>query len=344
MALPALDKTWEINIQEFRSLGFGNSYQMTREMMFQLKESLVNGGVAPWTVGYSYNGTTLGVQDDAVDHWASRADCNFGHAVQDGTTNRSWIVLKQPGILAGFELMIILGGTYAQDFGTQILCYYSPSAGFTGGGTGNDRPTATDEVEVLFGSNNNTNWIYGEDYPVEKETVMYTWRSDDGACTRVFMWNVTNQRCMMHLQLDKVKNPIPEWTYPVLCGWASSNGGSIHSYGAYNDQATRIRSSHPNDDSEMQLYFTSEGAVSSMGGQNQALANDLNGEYAIYPMGCWSGTLNAKGRHGEVFDMWWIPTSLLTHATMPLTPSATREFMVHDDILMVHDGSVPIVL
>ena len=93
----------------------------------------------------------------------------------------------------------------------------------------------------------------------------------------------------------------------------------------------------------MNFYLTSEG-VNAGGGQNNTLANDLSGEYAIYPMGLWSPTLNAVGRHGEVFDMWWIPTSLLTHSTMPLTPSATREFMVQDDMLMVHDGSVPIVL
>jgi hypothetical protein len=343
MALPVLDKTWEVTIQEFRTLGFGDNKQLNREMMFQLKESLVNGGVTPWTVEYSYDGVTLGVPADGIDRWLDRGDVSFGNAAQDGTTNNSWIVLKQAGMLANFQLMIRCG-PYAEEFATTAEVWFSPNAGFTGGGV-NTRPTATDEVEVMYGSGENDEWNFGVSFDAaEREAVMYTFRSTDGECTRIFLWNITNQRCSMHVQLDKVKNPIPEWTYPVICGWASSNAGSIHSYGVYNDAQNRLRTSHPSGGGQMQLYLTSEGTATAMGGQNQTLANDLNGEYAIYPMGLWSGTLNGKGRHGEVFDMWWIPTSLLTHSTMPLTPSATREFMVHDDILMVHDGSVPIVL
>jgi hypothetical protein len=341
MALPVLDKTWELTVTELRTLGFGISPQDNREAMFQLKESLVNGGVTPWTVDYSYDKVTLGTPGDGIDRWASRADVSWGDGTQDGTGNESWIVLKQAGMLANFQLMI---RCHQNDtvYGSFIECYISPSAGFTGG-TASTRPSATDEVLIMQTSPDS--WLNGFEYSATvREHVMYTYRSTDGECTRVFIWNVTEQRHCMHFQCELAKNPIPEWTVPVICGWYAVAGGGVHSYGVYNDSQGSLFSVHPGTGGKMGLYLTGEGYISSQGGQNHTLANDLNGEYAIYPMGVASGTLNAEGRHGEVFDMWWIPTSLLSHSTMPLTPSATREFMVFDDMLMVHDGSVPIVL
>lgn len=342
MALPALDKTWELTVTELRTLGFGQARLDNREFLFLLKESLVNGGTTPWTVDYSCDGTVVGTPGDGIDRWGSRADVSFGANAEDGKTTESWIVLKQAGLLANFQMMIRCDSVDSAT-ATILEVYISPVNGFTGGTTG-ARPTATDEFNIIYGNNNNRSWLHGSTYQDNvREYVMYTARSSDGECTRIFIWNVTDQRHCMHLQLDLAKSPIAEWTVPVICGWATSSGGTVHTYGAYNDSSVRLYSPHPSG-GVMNLYLTGEGYISSQGGQNHVLANDLNSEYAIYPMGVASGTLNAEGRHGEVFDMWWVPASLLNHSTMPLTPSATREFMVFDDMLMFHDGSVPIVL
>jgi hypothetical protein len=342
MALPVLDKTWEIGIVELRTLGFGNSQQDMREAMYQLKESLVTGGAAPWTVEYSCDGVTAGTPGDAVDRWGSRADVSFGSVGIDGQSGISWIVLKQAGLLANFQLMIKCDSV---DPTSATICeiYYSPNAGFTGGTTvdASGRPTATDEESLALP---NSGWLHGATFNNSvREFILYTFRSTDGQCTRIFAWNVTEQRHCLHVQLDLAKNPIPEWTEPVICGWTATTATTLHTYGSYNDSQSLLKSSHPSSGA-MQLYLTGEGYVASQGGQNHTLANDLNSEYAIYPMGVASLSLNAKGRHGEVFDMWWIPVSLVNYSTMPLTPSATREFMVFDDMLLPHDGSVPIIL
>ena len=336
MALPVLDKTWEIGIVESRSLGQGTNQQINRETMFLLKQSLVVGGAAPWVVEYSCDAVVAGVPGDGIDRWLDRGDCSFGDAGQDGTTNTSWIVLSQAG-MGGFELMIHCDNGQAWT-GNNSEIYYSPSAGFTGGGLLDAPPTATDQI-LLIGEGGA--WLNGEwNSTIEREYVLYTYRSTDGSCTRIFAWDITRQVNTMHCQLDTIKNPIAELTYPFACVWFSSTG-SAHEYAEYNDLAKHQMPS-PVDGSAVPLFLTGDGYISSQGGQNVTGINDFTSEYDIYPMGIASNTLNKRGRFGEIFDMWWLPTSLLDHSTMPLTPSATREFMVVGDMLMVHDGSIPI--
>jgi hypothetical protein len=72
--------------------------------------------------------------------------------------------------------------------------------------------------------------------------------------------------------------------------------------------------------------------------------NDLTGDYEFYPMGLRSNTVGARGRHGERFDIWWVPTSMLNGMTVPLTPAPTREFCVFEDLLFPWDGTLPVLV
>jgi len=347
MALPTLDKTWELNFYSFRSLQINSqSHQDNREMMYLLKEALVTGGTTPWTVEYSCDGTTAGVPGDGIDRWNSRADVSFGHSTEDGKTTTSWIVLKQTGLLANFQLMIRCDNNFA-DRGGKAEIYYSPNNGFTGGTTSDaSPPTATDQIVLVVEA---ADWINNGTSSLMRDYRWHVYRSSDGACTRIFVYDITLGRTDLQIHLERAKNPVAEWTQPVMCSWHAESSVNTPSYGNYNDVA-RLIAPNPGGGT-MDLYLTSDGEVAAMGGQNMPYKNEIISGgwqnevqfYDIYPMGVFSPTVGARGRHGEVFDMWWVPTGLTYGVTFPLTPSPTREFMVHTNFLMVHDGSAPVV-
>ena len=341
MALPVPEKTWnkDLNI-ELRTLGFGNAYQDQRELMWQIKNALVNLPV-PWTVEYSCDGVTAGTPGDNVDRWTDRSDVSFGNTAQDGTTGVSWIVLKNSSLLTNFQLMIKCdSGWRLEGTDAEITC--SPNAGYTGGTTADaSPPTATDQVVILT---EGTSWSYqGAGQSVVYDYSMNVWQSSDGECTRIFLRNLTNQSEFLQIRLEKAKNPIAGWTYPFIAMWYR-NTTSAFSYGGNNDLA-QLKAHTPLDGGKtMTFYASCEGHLSSANGQAVTGKNKFTDEYEFYPMGLTSRTLNSEGRHGEVFGMWYVPTLMANAMTVPLTPSETKEFQVFGDILMVNDGTSPVLV
>lgn len=341
MGLPVLDKTWFKNLNiELRTLGFGNSRQDQREAMWQIKNALVNLPV-PWTVEYSCDGVTAGVPGDNIDRWTDRSDVSFGDNTQDGTTGVSWIVLKQAAILPNFQLMIKCDSEWGAQ-GTDAEITVSPVAGYTGGTTSDaSPPTATDQVSILA---EGTEWYYQSGgIDTVFDSIMNVWQSSDGECTRLFFRNLTNGNEFLQIRFEVPKNPIPEWTNPFIACWLRTTGNAFD-YARNNDTANLKAWTPTGGGGTMTFYSSGEGIISGQAGQYTTGKNDLSGDYEFYPMGLHSRTLNSVGRHGEVYDMWYVPTLMVAGMTVPLTPSETKEFQVFGDILMVNDGTDPVLV
>ncbi|MFA5758626.1 MAG: hypothetical protein WC942_04615 [Clostridia bacterium] len=306
MAMPTIDKTWQI---VETSIVTTNHYQY----LLSLKNVLISLPTNPWVVTGSSDAATAGM--DGVDRWT---DIN---KLVRGTSAavRSWIVLKQTGIHADFEICIELSGSNTYN-GTILWS----TAGFTGGAT-NARPTATSFRFLV----NNAGWSNSTSTNCVS-CQLIVMQSTDGECTRAFFITPNAQNlpvCNIWFIADKVKNPISGWTTPYYAGWS---GGSTASKTVWDWNTLTARLTIENGD----VVMSGESCISnliisqSMGKKR----NDLNNKLMINKIGLISSTAAYVGHLGEVYDMWWVTDSTLHGggggiATATMWPSdGSRQF------------------
>jgi hypothetical protein len=323
MSLPTLDKTWQFTVNNaFKAQG---TTLATAQLTVRtgIKDPLIGFGSNPWTVRGSSNSVAAAM--DAVDRWAADANlvwANVGSA-------HSWIVLRQTGIATNFELCMDL--TSAAADGQNMVWVVSPSAGFTGGTTLN-RPTATDEI-VLVGAK------WGAT-GTNQQLVTHLMQSTDGQCTRIIVCqgNVSSGIVI----LDKVKAPVSGWTNPSYAIAATSNGaeqGTISNFYA----TANGRGYH--NSIIMSLYATCEGyGASGLVPTAQTSPNDISGEFPMSPMGIASDTGGCRGRHGDLFDLWYgLASGLGTGTSYP--NANTKQFVQFGDIVFPWDGvAAPVMI
>src|SRR5512146_2064622 len=99
MALPTKTKTWQFKVNQ--ATKYQGTFAATfQAVMFALKQSLITFALQPWTVVGSSDGATAGL--DAVDRWSA---ANKLVQAADASAH-SWIVLKQTGVAANFQVCI----------------------------------------------------------------------------------------------------------------------------------------------------------------------------------------------------------------------------------------------
>lgn len=310
MALPTLEKTW---VSAGMSLNGANGTSAA-DTVWKLKEALVN--VTPgWTVAGSSDGTTFGM--DGVDRWVTSSNV---------AVNR-WIVLQNDAISTGFQVCFRPkqgGGGWFDSMTVSV----SPVAGFTGGGA-TTKPTATDEETLVDGV------LYRANGP-EMTARANVWMSSDGECTRVVLCETAATRVFM--LFDKAKNPVSGWTIPWVASVVAYSGASrVPEYNDLNDVTTYARSRV--GATTMPLYFTSEGWVSSMMGERLTAGNDLDSNgYPLSAIGLASETVGVRGRHGQLYDIWWGSDAVADGGHYP--GSTPRQFVQVGDIVLPWDSSL----
>jgi hypothetical protein len=214
-----------------------------------------------------------------------------------GGTAHSWIVLEQTGIGTNFQILFACSNANSY----ELNFWFSPSVGFSGGTTTAD-PTATDSVQ-LYG----TNFAWGVQSSANIQYKIHVMMSTDGACTRMLICQYggtnTGPICTGYLSVEAPKNPVSGWTpSPAHVMWLGSNGttqqltyGNL--YNAFNGYARAT--------SNFTLEWTGENQNGTLLVSDLSAPNDLNGEWLMQPIGLYSNTVGSKGRHGELFDIWW---------------------------------------
>ena len=330
MPLPILAKTWQFDVNFTDAVSDTNGPYGTT--MFQWKSALTGFASNPWVVTRSSDGVA---NAGVGDFWLSVADANVHSA---GATNHSWCVLRQPAIGggSGLEMCVDLrnngGGA-----NTIMELYISAAAGFTGGSL-TARPTATDEVHTANGAGRH-NWTDGLNLTVSPGQ-LHVAMSSDGEVTR--WWIYVSGYCPCFYTIEKPKDAVSGWTNPFMCvacvdWYASTNFRPV--YGYLNDINTNT-AAHINS-AKVQLYLTSEGFISSMCGQTQTYANDLDGNaWPFFPIGLFCTVGGARGRHGVLTDIWWGSTTRADGDHYP--DDTTRQFVQVGDLILpwLGDGTV----
>jgi len=327
MALPTLDHTWRFKVNQALATT-GTALGDHRQLLMAIKTSLITapgwtdstGAAAtlstPWTVVASSNGTTA----SAADNWSSVTDLNWS------TGAHSWIVLRQTGINGqNVELCIDLNQTSPYFLNLTV----SMGAGFNVSSPSTTaRPTATDEVAYLTGSNY---WCNAGSNAFS--SVLNVEVSDDGQCNRVWVFISGTVRCFW--QFDRPKNVVTGWSNPVAVVLISATEPL---YTNLNDAANpRIKALGLVG----QCYYACEFYVDGALGQKQTVVHALTSEWPISRMGLACITPGIYGRHGDLADVWWGATTPASGDAYPAT-GTLRQFVQAGDLVLPWNQTSPV--
>lgn len=285
MALPTLVKTWQFNVNN-QVTTQATALITNQTQLLAIKNALIGFATNPWAVRYSCDSTVAGTAGDGVDRWASIANLVWAAA---GTAH-SWIILRQTGIATNYDLCIALEPTSGG--GSTLVIVVSPSAGFTGGTT-TARPTATDEIAFApfawaNSSNSSARW-----------SVM---QSTDGQCTRVMTaWSAAPQTFLM---FDKPTNTSVGWSNPSVTAVVNNTG--MTAYNLVGGVTTNFKM-RALSITGTQAYLTAEGVASNTIPTDIVfgnIANEIDGTWAMCPVGIVCTTSGIRGRHGTIQDLW----------------------------------------
>ena len=282
------EKTWQFNVNQ--SIAAQGSTALTTARVLRLiKNSLTSFASSPWTVVGSSNGTTAGL--DATDRWTTDSDVIWNAE----SSAHSWIVLKQTGVAANFQLLINCGLSTTVD---NIYVSVSFSAGFTGG-SATTKPTATDEIVL----NNNSTWILG----ANAGRVLHVTQTSTGEQTRIFVWDNTNTRFMTLWMIDKFNNSTT-LTYPYYLMVQGGNLAAITNSRLATDTGTAklvYNNSSYGIAMTWEGYYTGSAYTGLHDLSTTQGPNEINGKYDLYKIGIASGISGIRGRHGKFYDLWW---------------------------------------
>lgn len=337
----AFEKTWQFTYgggtpsANHRLIASGTVLTDNRTAMKHIVDALTGFTSGAWQCRFSCDGTTAGVADDLVNRWDSLTDLVWAAA---GVAH-SWMVLRQTGIGAGFEICIDLSNAGSAN-ATVVV---SPANGFTGGSTTN-RPTATDEWVLL----NNTFWITAAGGSTWSG-VLSVIGSTDGQCTRVFLirpssGNAIVEGCWI---LDKPKNPVTGWTVPFVGFILAASGNHVTDYTRLSAQ-TNLRIEQGGTVGSACLTTEHYSSGTTRVGERLPVRHDLDKEYLALPAGVLvPSTVGVRGHHGVLFDAWLGPglvasdilASLRVGDTFPDDDS--RSLIILRDLILPWNGQEP---
>lgn len=325
MPLPTLAKSWQFDVNAVRPAPDTNlaNYQ---NILFGIKTSL-KAFSSGWTVVGSSNSVAAAL--DGVDRWTLPTNLVWHNA---GVAH-SWIVLKQTGLAANFQLLIDCDSNGAgAGAASNLRLVVSYSAGFTGGST-TTRPTATDEHQIQVGA-----WCTGSGIPFH--SAVHVMQSTDGQSTRVVVCR--SNFVSTFWAFERVSSPSAGWAVPVvsLIRGAPNTTSDAPTYAVFNDAANGF---FRHGSTNYTGYVTSEGSITSMLGEQLNLyPNDIDGFWPFFPMGFASTTTGARGRHGAFTDMYWgVQDVLVTGTTFPA--SGTKQWVQFAHFVLPWNGTTPVV-
>jgi hypothetical protein len=219
--LPVLSRDWQYLVNQTIA-GHGTLMTQNQNLWFAVKQALLGVGSwkdsdnveaassSNWVVVASCDGST--VSHAGVDKWVTASNL-----VWPSSGARAWIVLRQTGIAAQFQLMIeLLYSTGAQQqFNVRVS--HSGFGSAYGGvdGTTTAAPTALNSVLV-----GGTAATCGAPSTTNTATVLHVIKSADGTSTRVLMCR--GSACVLNFFIELPANAVSGWSHPYAAYIAGS--------------------------------------------------------------------------------------------------------------------------
>lgn len=309
MALPTLDKAWNFDVN-IALPSLGTAALDGKRFVRAIKSKILAGGA--WQVRRSSNATAAA----NVDLWSTDAAIV---ATAAGVAH-SWIVFRRTDIT--FELLIdCCGGSGYYDRGVVVIS----RAGFTGGTTTN-RPTATDEFYSIGTALSAALWHNAG--TAAFSSVLHCMYSADGEVQRIVALKAA--ATVMFIDLTMVKNPPSGWVTPFVVGWVNKTP-TFELINDNPDDGTYV-GMHGSLGFRAYLVTESYSAAAKPLGEKLTVQNEISGEWTMAPAAVVGYTPGVKGRHGEVYDLWFGPRAVSNCTTYPADHS--RLFIQFNDVIL----------
>jgi hypothetical protein len=186
-----------------------------RDVLFDIKEAMVNFDQNPWTVVGSCDGVTFAM--DAVDRWVNSADILY--RTTSGAP-MSWIVLQQASVAGTFQVILYVNDTVAIDPNRENVNMLANIGGFgvAVGGSGTDGavnsiPIAGDPTKSI--GLDGTDW-QGAEAAANTQKVITCISSTDGECLRVVVSQQSTGVPIMVWGVEVPRLPRVGWVDPVV--------------------------------------------------------------------------------------------------------------------------------
>lgn len=186
MFVPAMEKQWQfvlINREDVQSPSTSIQF-----IYYKIIETITGFASGSWVVDYSCNGTTAGIPGDGVNRILGESDV----LIASEGSNHSWIVLRQPGLSASFQMMI--------DF-TRNNSYirFTWDQPFLGGSATNSPQSSTQKDFASFNVPQMNSSEANQRY--------YIMQSTDGECMRILCERAgTTSTSEFGLCVEKIQN------------------------------------------------------------------------------------------------------------------------------------------
>jgi hypothetical protein len=306
-SLPTLTRTWQFSPNN-AMFDTGNTAQNYRTLLLNIKDALKAFGSNPWTVRGSSDGTAFGV--DAVDRWVTHSNL----------VNGAWIILRQAGIAAAYEVVIQVTSTTANTIGV----YVSPNTAYSGGGA-TTKPTATGEFSIHTANQ----WVSGS-FPFK----WHAMQSTDGQGTRVIICGASLVQSFW--MFDKATNAHASWTNPCV-QYVNARDSETHA-NEYEYMFYRAGQSPPQIKTGIltAAAFTCEAVRNRPVGQIMNFPDDINGAWLIAPIGVTALSQSARARVGRLVDVYFGSSGVSNGDTFPA--SGTKLMVQFGHMVFPWDG------
>jgi len=316
VALPTLAKSWDFS-KVNQSFKESSTFTICdQKLLFAIKEAIKSW--TGWTVKGSSDSVTAGM--DGVDRWTDYTKLVW-------SSNFSWIVLERTaagGAGKDFELLIVCTNSNAQ-YGSV----HGSWAGFTGG-TINTAPTATDTYQFV----NANYWCNTFGVGVGFDCVLQAFTSTDGAVNRLVV--LQNNTPVLYACFETINNPVAGWTHPFVACWYPNRDLSL---GSFTDNARLIAYDANAPAGWFANYMTCESHVAATTPERTPYLNQFSLESPLYLIGIASTAANKRGRHGQLYDIWWGSPTRLIGDTYP--EGGTGAFVnIGGNLVLPWNGSV----
>ena len=334
MALPTLEKTWEIVPNQYFAEGLLPMVKQEwhQRAILQIVNTMLGFANNPWVMLASSDASTSGWPGPGWDAYTDIAWNYNGSA-------HSWIVLENA---AGVQLCIDLA-SYASHDEEHMSVIISPSGGFGAAAGGTDgtnltRPTALDQVTVLAGD-----WISGSTISnIINERLFHAWHSTDGKITRFIFWEQDVPFGIW--RFEEIKNPRTGHTVPYAFGVytqpVTTNALSI----SKQEDNRQLVSSIGTQGMSIYLMGMGRAGTNMMEQSAMIVAEEIDGDMAFAEIGLLCTSSGARGPKGKLIDHWWGQYQVVFDGdTYPDDPLA-KEFIQCGALIFPWTGDATVML
>jgi hypothetical protein len=335
MALPTLEKSWNFDVNN--AINTANIVNNVKQETLDLKNVMVTAG---WTVRGSCDGAGGYGNDDDTDRWADTGDIVTAAA----GSNHSWCVLQNDSWAArGYHLFVLLENRSASGSYPAALRISIAQDHYTGG-TATAAPTSTSEVQIHAPGSSEATQFFCDN---TTQIVWHAMWDDDGECFRWILCQ--SSKAVACLIIETVKNPLMDATDAYVAGargWGLVTAGTDKTTLALFNTITGFLS-YVSGHGLVYYYATAEFCGSGTGGTGVlsffSTANPSDGNaWPILPIGLVTVTnpTYAYGRNGELFDLWWGSTTVITGDTYGASAGVDDfQFVQFGNMIFPWDGA-----